>query len=52
MIRVGFHCAPTAHKVMGTYEIGAMRIGIGYFNTKKDIDILVSALKNIVDSYL
>ncbi|HBC95843.1 MAG TPA: cysteine desulfurase, partial [Clostridium sp.] len=44
--------APTAHKVMGTYEIGAMRIGIGYFNTKKDIDILVSALKNIVDSYL
>lgn len=51
MIRVGFHCAPTAHKVMGTYEIGAMRIGIGYFNTKHDIDILIDALKNIVKSY-
>ncbi|KAA8670507.1 aminotransferase class V-fold PLP-dependent enzyme [Clostridium sp. MT-14] len=51
MIRVGFHCAPTAHRIMGTYEIGAMRIGIGYFNTKKDIDILTDALKNIVKSY-
>lgn len=48
MLRVGFHCAPTAHKVMGTYETGAMRISIGYFNTKKDIDILTAALKDIV----
>ncbi|WP_406541671.1 aminotransferase class V-fold PLP-dependent enzyme [Clostridium ljungdahlii] len=48
MIRVGFHCAPTAHRIMGTYEIGAMRIGIGYFNEKQDIDALVNALKNIV----
>ena len=48
MIRVGFHCAPTAHRIMGTYEIGAMRIGIGYFNKKQDIDALVNALKNIV----
>lgn len=49
MIRVGFHCAPTAHNVMGTYEIGAMRIGIGYFNEKKDIDMLIKALKEIVE---
>lgn len=48
MLRVGFHCAPTAHRVMGTYEIGAMRIGIGYFNKKQDIDALVNALENIV----
>lgn len=44
MVRVGFHCAPTAHKIMGTYDTGCVRIGIGYFNQKSDIDALVNAL--------
>lgn len=44
MVRVGFHCAPSAHRIMGTYKSGAVRIGIGYFNTTKDIDSLVKAL--------
>lgn len=44
MVRVGFHCAPTAHKIMGTYNTGAVRISIGLFNTKKDIDSLFEAL--------
>ncbi|AYD39911.1 aminotransferase class V-fold PLP-dependent enzyme [Clostridium fermenticellae] len=47
MVRVGIHCAPTAHELIGTLERGAVRIGIGYFNSKDDIDKLVSALKNI-----
>jgi cysteine desulfurase family protein len=47
MVRVGFHCAPTAHKVIGTYNTGTVRIGIGYFNTKNDIDKLVEALFEI-----
>lgn len=46
MVRVGFHCAPTAHKIMGTYNTGAVRIGLGYFNTKKDIDMLTDALRS------
>lgn len=44
MVRVGFHCAPTAHKIMGTYNTGCVRIGLGYFNKKSDIDALVDAL--------
>jgi len=47
MIRAGLHCAPNAHELIGTKEIGSMRIGIGYFNEKEDIDKLVQALNEI-----
>ncbi|WP_099191870.1 aminotransferase class V-fold PLP-dependent enzyme [Tepidibacter mesophilus] len=47
MIRAGLHCAPSAHNVIGTQKIGTARIGIGYFNEKEDIDLLVDALKKI-----
>ncbi|WP_446898670.1 aminotransferase class V-fold PLP-dependent enzyme [Clostridium sp. LBM24168] len=50
MVRVGFHCSPTTHKIMGTYNTGAIRIGLGYFNTKKDIDILTDALRSFYKS--
>ena len=46
-VRAGLHCAPTAHTVIDTLDRGTVRIGIGYFNKKKDIDILVKALKSI-----
>lgn len=46
-VRIGLHCAPTAHSVIGTVDRGTVRIGIGYFNKKKHIDMLVKALKNI-----
>ena len=47
MLRAGLHCAPTAHSVIGTKERGALRIGLGYFNEKEDIDKLVEALNNL-----
>ncbi|MBV4419842.1 aminotransferase class V-fold PLP-dependent enzyme [Clostridium tyrobutyricum] len=47
MVRVGFHCAPTAHRIIGTYNTGCVRIGIGYFNTKSDIDILAESLTEL-----
>lgn len=47
MLRAGLHCAPTAHSVIGTKERGTLRIGIGYFNEKEDIDKLVYALNNL-----
>lgn len=46
-IRNGLHCAPTTHSLIGTLDRGTVRIGIGYFNKKKHIDVLVKALKNI-----
>jgi cysteine desulfurase/selenocysteine lyase len=47
--RGGLHCAPFAHKSIGTVSLGAVRFSIGYFNTKKEIDTSVSALKKIID---
>lgn len=47
MLRAGLHCAPNAHELIGTKEIGAIRLGIGYFNEKEDIDKLVDALNEI-----
>ncbi|MGL5820386.1 MAG: aminotransferase class V-fold PLP-dependent enzyme [Sarcina sp.] len=43
--RTGLHCAPLAHKTIGSYPAGVVRISLGYFNTKKDIDALINALK-------
>jgi len=51
MVRTGLHCAPTAHKIMGTENTGAVRIGIGYFNEKNHIDTLVEALSKIQNEY-
>lgn len=48
-VRSGLHCAPLAHKSLGTFEQGTVRFSIGYFNKKKDIDDAVSALKKICD---
>lgn len=45
--RSGIHCAPLAHKTLGTIKQGAVRFSLGYFNTKKDIDEAVKALKEI-----
>lgn len=48
MVRTGLHCAPNAHEIIGTKEIGAIRIGIGYFNSKEDIDKLIYSLIEII----
>jgi selenocysteine lyase/cysteine desulfurase len=49
MVRAGLHCAPQAHRVIGTDDRGAVRVSIGLFNTEKHIDLLLAALKNIVN---
>lgn len=46
-VRSGFHCAPLAHKTIGTYEQGAVRFSFGYFNTYEEIEFVLSVLKNI-----
>ncbi len=46
-VRPGLHCAPFAHQVMGTFPDGTIRISPGCFNTKDDIDQLITALDKI-----
>lgn len=45
--RAGFHCAPLAHKTIGTEHIGTVRISLSYFNTYAEIDKLYKAIKDI-----
>ncbi len=45
--RAGLHCAPSAHKTIGTYPSGTIRFGIGYFNSKEEIDIALNAVEQI-----
>lgn len=45
--RSGFHCAPLAHKYLGTYEYGCVRFSFGYFNTEEEILYAADAIKEI-----
>lgn len=46
-LRAGFHCAPNAHRTLGTYETGGVRASLSKYNTRDEIDMLVSALKDV-----
>jgi cysteine desulfurase family protein len=46
--RTGLHCAPLAHKTIGTYPTGSLRFGIGFFNDIKDINYTLSSINTII----
>jgi cysteine desulfurase family protein len=46
--RTGLHCAPLAHKTIGTYPCGTLRFGIGPFNDIKDINYTLNSLSTII----
>ncbi len=49
--RTGLHCAPLVHEQLGTADIhGAVRFGIGPFNTDEHIDTAIQAVKEIAES--
>lgn len=45
--RSGLHCAPLAHKTIGTLEQGTVRFSFGYFNTKDQVNTAVEAIEQI-----
>ena len=46
-VRGGYHCAGLAHKTVGTWDEGAVRISVGPFNTRKDMEKLADAIREI-----
>lgn len=49
-VRAGLHCASDAHASLGTLEMGGViRISPGYFNTEKEIDQCIDAIKSIIE---
>ncbi|MGE0870046.1 MAG: aminotransferase class V-fold PLP-dependent enzyme [Kofleriaceae bacterium] len=49
--RAGLHCAPTTHKLLGTFPTGTIRFSFGYFNTIEDVDACVRAVQTVADSF-
>lgn len=49
MTRTGLHCAPFAHKTIGTFPIGTLRFSFGPFNDVKDIDYVLYNLNKIIE---
>lgn len=47
--RSGLHCAPLAHKTLGVPDYGAVRIGIGVYNTVIELNTLYDALIDIIE---
>lgn len=45
MTRVGMHCAPHAHKALGTFPKGTLRFSFGFQNQEEDIRRVVFALR-------
>ncbi len=48
MTRCGLHCAPSAHKTLGTFPQGTIRFSIGYHNSIEEIEYALNALKKIL----
>jgi selenocysteine lyase/cysteine desulfurase len=43
-VRTGLHCAPSAHKELGTFPAGTVRFSTSYFTTEEDFEELEKAL--------
>ncbi len=44
-LRAGLHCAPTAHKKIGTHNLGTVRFSPSVFNNINEVDELIRQLK-------
>lgn len=49
-VRTGLHCAPLAHKFLGTFPAGTVRFSVGVFNTEDDFTMLKQALDYIYEN--
>lgn len=45
--RAGLHCAPSAHKKIGTMPSGCVRLSTGFFNNLNDAEFLIKTLKKL-----
>lgn len=47
LCRVGLHCSPAAHKTLGTFPEGTIRLAPGVFTTMDDINLTLAAFERI-----
>ncbi|MBF0474908.1 MAG: aminotransferase class V-fold PLP-dependent enzyme, partial [Deltaproteobacteria bacterium] len=46
-VRTGLQCAPLAHRTIGSFPAGTVRISPGWFNTQDDVVVLLNAIGEI-----
>jgi len=49
--RSGYHCTPLGHQTAGTEKRGAVRASFGIFNSDKDVEALIDAVKEISSAF-
>lgn len=49
MCRVGLHCAPAAHKTIGTFPDGTVRFGLSAFNTLEEVEEVIEAVRQLAE---
>jgi cysteine desulfurase/selenocysteine lyase len=47
MCRAGLHCSPAAHKTIGTFPQGTVRLSPGHFTSTEDIELTLEAVQKI-----
>ena len=47
LTRCGMHCAPSAHKSLGTFPQGVVRFSIGYRTTEAEVDCALRAIQKL-----
>ncbi len=47
-VRTGYHCAPLAHRAIGTLRTGTVRVSLGLYNTEGEIDRFLDAMDSIL----
>lgn len=45
LTRVGLHCAPAAHRTIGTFPQGTVRFSPGFFTTEAEIDTAIAGCR-------
>jgi cysteine desulfurase/selenocysteine lyase len=43
----GLHCAPAAHKTIGTFPAGTVRVSFGYYNRYNHVERLICSLRDL-----
>ncbi len=49
LTRCGLHCAPNAHKVLGTFPQGTVRFSFGWATSEREIDITIEAVRKLTE---
>ena len=47
LTRCGLHCAPNAHRTLGTFPEGTVRFSMGYATTEAEVDAALSAVRAV-----